>query len=440
MQESTFKRTTRDERQEECRVKWIKNKCKGTIVASTGFGKTRVGLNCIKTVLKKYPSIKVIVIVPTTALKEQWLGLLDLNGLSLNCEVLVINTAIKGLYKCDIMVIDEIHRVAADTLKHVFETVNYKYILGLTATFERLDGKHELLKKYCPVIDEITLAESKFQGWISDYKEYQVILDVDDIATYKEMNRKFTESFEFFNFDWDKVMSCLGPKGFMHRSQLRDEMCPNGTEEQRKQVFKQITYHATQFMRIIQSRKAFINNHPKKIEVARRIIQARPDSKIITFSNNVKMAESIGMGGKVFSGKDSKKKGRMTIEEFSAEKTGILHTIKKADEGLDVPGLSVAIILGLDSSKIRKTQRIGRVARKEGDKKAEIFTLVLDQTVETEWLFYKDFIEYTAVPIEKSLELSLGNIGETPEMDNTEINIETKESISSYSVDNEPLN
>lgn len=41
------------------------------------------------------------------------------------------------------------------------------------------------------------------------------------------------------------------------------------------------------------------------------------------------MAESIGMGGKVFSGKDSKKKGRMTIEEFSTEKTGILHTIKK---------------------------------------------------------------------------------------------------------------
>ena len=241
-----------------------------------------------------------------------------------------------------------------------------------------------------------------------------------------------------YNVDWEKVMNCLGPRGFMYRSQLRDEMCPNGTEEQRKQVFKQITYHATQFMRIIQSRKAFINNHPKKIEVARRIIQARPNSKIITFSNNVKMAESIGMGGKVFSGKDSKKKGRMTIEEFSTERTGILHTIKKADEGLDVPGLSVAIILGLDSSKIRKTQRIGRVARKEGDKKAEIFTLVLDQTVETEWLFYKDFIEYTAVPIEKSSELLSGNIGGKTPVENTEINSEiAKGSESSYSVESE---
>lgn len=387
MQQTSFKTVTRDERQEEARIKWIKNKCKGTLVASTGFGKTRVGLNCIKSVLNKYPNMKVIIVVPTTALKEQWATIIDNNDLSFNCEVLVINTAIKNSYTCDILVIDEIHRAAADLLKRVFETVKYKYILGLTATFERLDGKHELLAKYCPVFDEITLAEAQFQGWISDYREYKVILDVEDIETYKQYNRAFTEHFEFFNFDFSLAMSCVGAQGFVNRAKLRDQMCPNGTEEQRKEVFRNITYHATSFMRVIQQRKAFINNHPKKIELARRIIEARPNSKIITFSNNVKMAESIGMGGKVFSGKDSKKKGRMTIEEFSSQNSGILHTIKKADEGLDVPGLSVAIILGLDSSKIRKTQRIGRVARKEGDKQAEIFTLVIDETVELEWYF-----------------------------------------------------
>lgn len=385
MQESLFKPITRDERQEEARVKWIKNKCKGCVVASTGFGKTRVAINCIKTVLKHYPNMRVIVVVPTTTLRDQWNSNIDDNGLSLNCETLVINTAIKNNYTCDILVIDEIHRAAADLLKQVFETVKYKYILGLTATFERLDGKHELLKKYCPVIDEISLAEAQFQGWISDYKEYKVMLSVDDIDTYKEYNKQFQASFEFFNYDWDKVMSCLGPKGFIKRAQLRDEMCPNGSPEEKKRIFQAITYHATSFMRAIQKRKAFINNHPKKLEIARRIIEARPNSKIITFSNNVKMAESIGMGGKVYTGKDSKKKGRMTIEEFSQQDNGILHVVKKADEGLDVPKLSVAIILGLDSSKTRKTQRIGRVARKEGDKKAEIFTLVIEDTVECEW-------------------------------------------------------
>ena len=380
-----FTPLTRDERQEECRVKWIKNGCKGTIVASTGFGKTRTGLNCIRSFTNKYPNTKIIVIVPTTALKEQWSGIIDSNGLQFNCQVVVVNTAIKNKYECDVLVIDEVHRVSADTFSEVFKTIKYKYILGLTATFERLDGKHELLQKYCPVIDEISLAEAQFQGWISDYKEYQVILEVDDIETYKEYNHQFQADFEFFEYDFNLAMSLLGPKGFINRAKLRDERCPNGTEEERKKMFTAITYHATSFMRAIQSRKAFINNHPKKIEIARRIIEARPDSKIITFSNNIKMAESIGMGGKVFSGKDSKKKGRMTIEEFSQEKTGLLNTIRKADEGLDVPGLSVAIILGLDSSKTRKTQRIGRVVRKEGDKQAEIFTLVIADTVECEW-------------------------------------------------------
>lgn len=380
-----FTPLTRDERQEECRVKWIKNKCKGTIVASTGFGKTRVGLNCIKSFTNKYPKTKIIIIVPTTALKEQWCSIIDQNGLQFNCTVIVINTAIKNNYECDVLIIDEAHRVPADTFAEVFKTIKYKFILGLTATFERLDGKHELLNKYCPVIDEISLAEAQFQGWISDYKEYQVILEVDDIETYKEFNRQFQVDFEFFGYDFNLAMSLLGPKGFINRAKLRDERCPNGSDEDRKKMFTAITYHATSFMRAIQSRKAFINNHPKKIEVARKIIEARPDAKIITFSNNIKMAESIGMGGKVFSGKDSKKKGRMTIEEFSQEKSGLLNTIRKADEGLDVPGLSVAIILGLDSSKTRKTQRIGRVARKEGNKQAEIFTLVIADTVECDW-------------------------------------------------------
>ena len=66
-----FHKITRDERQEECRRKWIKNRCVGTIVASTGFGKSRIGLNCIKTVLKHFPQYRVLIIVPTETLQKQ---------------------------------------------------------------------------------------------------------------------------------------------------------------------------------------------------------------------------------------------------------------------------------------------------------------------------------------------------------------------------------
>lgn len=37
-QPSLFKTVTRDERQEESRLNWIKSKCKGTIEACTGYG------------------------------------------------------------------------------------------------------------------------------------------------------------------------------------------------------------------------------------------------------------------------------------------------------------------------------------------------------------------------------------------------------------------
>lgn len=375
---------TRDERQEICRVKWIKSKCRGTLIQPTGCGKTVTAIKCIKSVLSKYSTFHVIIIVPTTALKEQWYNIIDNNNLLFNCEVLVVNTAIRHKYVCDLLVIDECHRIAADTFKNIFTTIKYRLILGLTATFERLDGKHELLKQYCPVIDEISIVEAQINGWISDYTEYQVLLDVKDIDIYNKYNKEFQEHYEFFNFDFNLAMSMIGKDSFINRAKYRDKLCPNGTTEERKKVFNNITFHATRFMKTIQLRKAFVNNHPKKLEIVRKIIEARPNSKIITFSNNIKMAESIGIGN-VYSGKDSKKKGRITLEEFNSNSTGVLNSIAKLNEGADIKGLSVGIILGLDSSEIKAVQRRGRCIRFEKGKKAEIFNLIINNTIETKW-------------------------------------------------------
>jgi superfamily II DNA or RNA helicase len=384
VQESLFKIISRDERQEEGRVKWIKNKCRGSLVYPTGVGKTRTALKCLKSVLNKYPQLRILVVVPTENLKEQWEPQLDEWGLGLNSEVQIINTIVRRHWRADILVLDECHRYNSDTFKEVFNRVAYKYILGLTATFERLDEKHIIMEKYCPVVDKITTEEALYNGWISNFKEYQVLVDVDDIDIYKQYNKEFTEHFEFFGFDFGLAMSCVGPKGFINRAKLRDKMCPNGNEEQKKQIFKSITYHATAFMRVIQKRKAFINNHSKKIELARKIIESRPNTKIITFSNNVAMAEAIGIGS-VYTGKDSKKKGRATLEEFNLQSSGVINSCAKLNEGADLRGLSVAIVLGRDSSETKSVQRRGRVVRKEGDKIAEIFNIVINDTVETKW-------------------------------------------------------
>ena len=176
----------------------------------------------------------------------------------------------------------------------------------------------------------------------------------------------------------------VGKDAYKKRIAYRDELCPKGTKEEKSNVLKAIMYHATSLMRVMQERKKFINNHPEKIRLTREIMKHRPDAKIVTFSATVDVAEKIG-DGYVYSGRDSKKKGRMTLEEFSNVESGVLHTVKKADEGMDVKGLSVAIILGQDSSSTRSVQRKGRVIRKEGNKVAEVFTFVINDTVECSW-------------------------------------------------------
>lgn len=378
-------KSSRDLRQEQCIKSWLNAKGHATVVGSTGFGKTRIGTIIASNFVNKKPDVKIIVVVPTTALKDQWLQQLDELGLSFNCEVIVINTVVTKEWTCDLLIIDEIHRVAADTFKQVFEKVTYKFILGLTATFERLDGKHEIISQYCPVCDTVPITECIINGWVSPYKEYLVLIDVDDIENYNILNKEFTEHYEYFGFNYELIKNLVGPKGHIHKAKLRNLMCPNGTEEQRKEVFRSITFHSQRYMQLMHARKSFINNHPKKIKIARDIIEARPFSKIITFSNNVKMAESIGMGGKVYTGKVSKKKGRTTIEEFNKETVGILHTVKKADEGLDCKGLSVGIVLGTDSGETKARQRLGRVIRMEEGKQAEMFYIVINKTVELKW-------------------------------------------------------
>ena len=378
-----FTPITRDERQEESMKKWLQNKGKGTLECCTGFGKSRITINIIKKLLGKYPNMRIIIIVPTELLKNQWLEHVDNYQLQFNVEVQIINTAAKNGGVYDLLVIDEIHTSAANSLIAVFESIKYKLILGLTATFERLDERHKLLEQYCPIIDTVTLQEAQLNGWVSQYNEYLVLIDVDDIDIYKQYNKEFTEHFEFFNYDFGKAMSMVGPNGLKHRLAYRDELC-NGDESKKKDMLKAITYHATGFMRAIQSRKKFVYEHPEKLRLAEEIIKYRSDKKIVTFCANTKVAESFSVG-KVYTGKESKKKNRISIEEFTKQPSGVLHTCKLMEAGADIPGLSVGIMLGVNSSEIKSQQCRGRVVRKEGNKTAEFFTLVINNTIESKW-------------------------------------------------------
>lgn len=161
--------------------------------------KTRVALDIIDLLVEKNPDIFVLIVVPTEILKEQWLEkVIERNRLG-NCQIEIINSVIKKQWECDLLIQDECHLFVAQSFSKVFECVKYKLILCLTGTLERLDGKEEILKKYAPVCDKITMDEAVKNGWVSPFTEYVVMIKT-DLTEYNELNRKFNAYFSYFGW------------------------------------------------------------------------------------------------------------------------------------------------------------------------------------------------------------------------------------------------
>lgn len=366
---------TRTERQELAIEKWKKAGCRGSVIAATGTGKTRIALKCISRVLNKNPSVKTVVVVPTRVLKDQWEKEIEefFEGEFVNIEVKVLKTASMKKFYCNFLVIDESHTAAAASLRNVFKNCNPTFILGLTATYERLDGQEkEVLDKYCPPCDEITLQEATKNGWLSPYKEYRILVDV-DLTEYNNANRSFMNNFAVLNFDFNLgMMLCSNP---IKLNQYAAQMGMKSSD------LKKVVYA---WNKALQFRKSFIINHPKKLEIAKKIIEARKDKKIITFNSSVKQCEEYGDGYIVHS-KNTKKKNQAIIDEFSKMPSACLHSVKMLEAGLNVPDINVGIAVGFTSSKISAVQTRGRCLRFEPNKEAEFFTIILKGTQEEKW-------------------------------------------------------
>lgn len=364
---------TRDARQDEGIEHWKKAGGRATCLYPTGFGKTRVAMKIITRMLAKKADAKMIVIVPTDNLKEQWIKELIERELIQHVDVYVVNTAIKRELSCDLLIVDEVHMMVAESFSAIFHQVKYKLILCLTGTIDRLDGKEVMLQQYAPICDRITLDDAIKYEWVADYKQYRVMLDV-DLTEYAKWNTKFLHYFSFFEFDFNEAMKCVsGLNGYRYHYAKHKHKSPG-----------EVTIAAMGFIKAMKARKSFIYDHLKKIEIADKIINARENAKIITFTKSVDHAKQICCGD-IYHGKVSKKKKEKMLQSFNDADSGTLNSCQALNVGADVTGVDTIIILSGDSSSITKRQRIGRSIRKEGDKVAEVWHLVIKGTVEEEW-------------------------------------------------------
>lgn len=363
----------RTERQKLCIKRWLEAGGSSSWLLPTGFGKTRTALTLSELLIKKNPNAKVLIVVPTEIIKNQWIEGLIKHNIFSNCRVEIINTVIKKEWDCNLLILDELHVYGALSFSQVFDAVNYDMILGLTATIERLDGKEKLLLEKAPICDQVTVKEAVSNGWLSEFREYVVMLDV-DLTEYNKLNQKFISCFSQMGYDFSVSMKAATDPIF--RAKLAKKL---------GMKVKDLSGVAYSWLSALKGRKAFVQSHPKKFEIAKKILEARKDSKCITFSSTIKDSESF-KSGYVLHSKQSKKKNKEVLEAFNKEVRGVLHTSRAAEAGMDLKGINTEIILYNNSSKIRHQQVVGRAIRFEPGKIAEIFTLVIKGTMEVTWV------------------------------------------------------
>lgn len=401
--------------------RWVAKRLKATIIGFVGFGKSNIGLMAIRRLLNAKPEAEVLVIVPSEPVGKQWKKLLaECTSPFERIRVMTMKKAAKDYRKldCNLLVIDEVHKAATPSMRNCLK-IPHNFILCLTATFERLDGRHKYVEKFAPVADRITLAEGVKNGWTSSHNIYCVLCSTGkDTDEYVKLSQKFREAFEYFNFDFDAPKMIISDKDYRKKWLLErvNEYCKaygiETSSQEAVSLYKakmgEMMKNAKAFLKTMIARRDYIYHHPVKLKIAEKIIEAYKDKKGITFWCSIEDAKKVKYG-KAYTSDDGKE-GQEILEEFLNAKSGVINTVRKLNEGFNCPEIEYGIMAGFNSSKTMGEQQKGRVVRINDltkNKKAKVFYITLKGTQDVVWMNRAlDGVEYLTI-LEEDLDAFL---------------------------------
>lgn len=352
--------------------KWRESNFCGIAEYPTGFGKTYTAIMAIQGMVPRAGITSCLVVVPTLELKSQWEVELKKHKLSF-VRVMVINSAIKHFHDVDMLVLDEIHRYAAESFRNIFHKVDSKYILGLTATLEREDGFHEVILEYLTVFDQISVDEALDNNWIAPYIVYNipVNLSAEEQIEYNKANNAFRHFAAKLGH---------GANAFQNANSYL------------KSSDKALQGQAGAYYNAMRKRKNICQNNENKISATKQIIDIFPERNGLIFSATTEFAENLqnelGDICMTFHSKIKRKDQELIVKRFKDKRTKIrfLSSVQALNEGFNVPDCSLAIIAGSTSTKRTFIQQLGRVVRKQPDKEAIIINLYTPGSQEEVWM------------------------------------------------------
>ncbi|MFC4358851.1 DEAD/DEAH box helicase [Halobium salinum] len=353
---------------------------RGVLELPTGSGKTVVAIAAMVEL-----GVPTLVVVPTVDLLDQWARELEaefgvpvgrFGGGEQRAEAVTVSTYDSAYLKAEdvgddfgFVVFDEVHHLGGEGYRDVARLLAAPFRLGLTATFERPDGAHEVVEElvgsvaYRASVDD--LAGEHLAAY--DIKRVEVELTDEERERYEEAQGTFVD--------------------YLRSSGLS---LTSGSDYQKLVMRSGSDPRAREALLAKQRARDVMMNADRKVEELARILDRHRGDRVIVFTAHTDLVYRLSERFLLpaITSETGAKERREILSRFREGRYSRVVAANVLDEGVDVPDANVAVVLSGSGSEREFTQRLGRVLRpKEGNSesptgRALLYELVSAETAE----------------------------------------------------------
>ena len=354
---------------------WTANDRRGVLELPTGSGKTVVAVAAMAAL-----GTPTLVVVPTVDLLTQWRRELEtefdapvgqLGGGEQTVEPITVSTYDSAYLRADelgdhfgFVVFDEVHHLGGEGYRDVARLLAAPARLGLTATFERPDGAHEVVADLVgPVVYDLAVDDLAGEH-LADYdlRRIEVDLTPEERAAYDDAQGTFV--------DYLKTSGLSLTSG----SDYQELVKRSGSDPRAREA-----------LLAKQDAREIMMNADAKVEALARLLDRHRDERVIVFTAHTDLVYRLSERFLLpaITGETGASERRSILDRFRRGDYTRVVTANVLDEGVDVPDASVAVLLSGSGSEREFTQRLGRILRPKSDgREAILYEVVSAETAE----------------------------------------------------------
>ncbi|RLI82049.1 hypothetical protein DRP04_04820 [Archaeoglobales archaeon] len=376
---------------------WCKNNFRGIIEMATATGKTLVGLMAIQKLAADMENKNrrgyVLITSHSRAILNQWkqevidkLGLMAEYSdykIPVSCDYVKIEfetiqslIRLDEIKKVDLLIVDEVHHIAAPEFRKVLQKINYRQFMGLSASPDEGERANIFRSMGIQVVFRYGLNEAINDGVLPEFEWYlhPVYISEEEMEEFEKLSDQIRKGFY-------KVLEDGETEKFLEELGEEKDSLINLNDFVRlieKARYKKLEIPESwkKLALLITQRRWLIHRSMPKIDEAIEIAKGyySQGKKVIIFAMDINscnyIAEKLSNEiENVFVIHSEISNPYDVLSSFKQRKDGILVGARMLDEGIDIPDAEVGLNVAASKTKIQLIQRLGRILRKYGDKK-----------------------------------------------------------------------